>query len=280
MFFYLEPREAIINDINEKLIKFYLGVRNRYSKLREELDEIEQLYRTYRYEFEALKSRNPNVRVADRNEEMYYRLRAQFNGTEEKYYSDAALYYYINKTAYSGMIRYNANGEFNVPFGRYPNLNTEGVTISHSLLLQRAQIFNKDYSKIFEMCNENDFIFLDPPYDCTFTDYGNQEYKDGFNEKEHRRLAKAFYELPCKALMVIGKTPLIEELYGNDIVDEYDKSYAVNIRNRFKSDAKHVIVANYRKNWGDVDVETVENENSYAIPETAKLMVFEPGAKR
>ena len=48
--------------------------------------------------------------------------------------------------------------------------------------------------------------------------------------------------------MVIGKTPLTEELYQGFIVDEYDKSYSVNIRNRFKSEAKHIVVANYDKN--------------------------------
>ena len=35
---------------------------------------------------------HPDEREADRNEEMYYHLRAQFNGTEKQYYSDAALY--------------------------------------------------------------------------------------------------------------------------------------------------------------------------------------------
>lgn len=274
LFFYLEPREAIINDINEKLINFYLGVRNNYLKLREELDEIEKQYSKNRHEFDSLKAKHPNERVEDKNEFMYYRLRAQFNGTEKQYYSDAALYYYINKTAYSGMIRYNANGEFNVPFGRYPNLNTDAVSMSHSLLLRRAKIYNKDYSKIFAMCKEEDFVFLDPPYDCTFSDYGNQEYKDGFNEEEHRRLARAFYKLPCKAMMVIGLTPLIEELYGNDIVDEYEKSYAVNIRNRFKSGAKHVIVTNYRKDWNNIEV--FEPVEGYApIPETIQLRCLE-----
>ena len=279
LFFYLEPREAIINDINEKLIKFYLGVRNKYSSLRKELDEIEKLYTQYRYEFDALKAKHPDERVEDKNEEMYYHLRAQFNGTEEQYYTDAALYYYINKTAYSGMIRYNANGEFNVPFGRYPHLNTDAVTIGHSLLLKRAHIFNNDYSKIFKMAREDDFMFLDPPYDCTFSDYGNQEYKDGFNEEEHRRLAKAFYELPCKAMMVIGRTPLIEELYGEDIVDEYEKSYAVNIRNRFKSGAKHVIVMNYRKDWDHIEA-FVPAEGEKYVPETTQLRLFEPGIKK
>ena len=45
--------------------------------------------------------------------------------------------------------------------------------------------------------------------------------------------------------MIIGKTPLTEELYGNNIVDEYKKNYSVNIRNRFKSDAMHIIVTNW-----------------------------------
>ena len=275
LFFYLEPREAIINDINEKLVKFYLGVRNTYHELRKELDEIEILYNQFRCEFDTLKSKYPNERIADRNEEMYYHLRSQFNGTETQYYSDAALYYYINKTAYSGMIRYNTNGDFNVPFGRYPHLNTDSVTMEHSRLLQRTEIYNEDYSKIFKMVTEDDFMFLDPPYDCTFSDYGNKEYKDGFNEEEHRRLAAAFYKLPCKALMVIGRTPLIEELYGKDIVDEYDKSYAVNIRNRFKSSAKHVIVANYRKDWNDINVHELKARDYY-MPETNRLRFFEP----
>ena len=278
LFFHLEPRKAIINDINGKLIKFYLGVRNNYSTLKSELDEIGSRYAQYRTEFDDLKSKSPNERVADRNEEMYYHLRAQFNGTETQYYSDAALYYYINKTAYSGMIRYNSNGEFNVPFGRYPHLNTDAVSLSHSMLLRRAEIFNDDYSKIFAMCKEDDFVFLDPPYDCTFSDYGNQEYKDGFNEDEHRRLAKAFYQLPCKAMMVIGRTPLIEELYGNNIVDEYDKNYAVNIRNRFKSGARHVIVMNYRKEWND-NSNFEREECDFCTPETAQLRCFEPEEK-
>lgn len=45
--------------------------------------------------------------------------------------------------------------------------------------------------------------------------------------------------------MVIGATPLIRELYGKFIVGEYDKNYSVNIRNRFKSSAVHLIVSNY-----------------------------------
>jgi DNA adenine methylase len=95
------------------------------------------------------------------------------------------------------------------------------------------------------MADKDDFMFLDPPYDCVFSDYGNIEHKDGFNERNHIELANHFKELKCKALMVIGRTPLTEKLYGDMIVDEYGKTYAVNIRNRFKSEASHILISNY-----------------------------------
>lgn len=97
------------------------------------------------------------------------------------------------------------------------------------------------------MCKDDDFVFLDPPYDCAFSNYGNVRYKNGFNEDSHRRLAEDFKNLPYKALMVIGKTPLTEELYGHFIVDEYEKRYSVNMKNRVNSETKHLVIANYKK---------------------------------
>ena len=143
------------------------------------------------------------------------------------------------------MIRYNAKGEFNVPYGRYKSFGANLITDRHSELLQKTELYNGDYSEIFNMSQPNDFMFLDPPYDCVFSDYGNEEYRDGFNEAEHRRLAQDFRNLDCRAMMVIGSTPLIEELYHDLIVDEYSKQYAVNIRNRFRANSKHLIITNY-----------------------------------
>lgn len=245
VFFHLEPQQAIINDINTPLMSFYRGVRDNYPALRQELDAIEALYTQNRAAFDALKAQHPDERIEDHNEDLYYAIRDMFNNLAAREYSDALLYYFINKTAYSGMIRYNARGEFNVPFGRYKNINTRLITEQHSELLQRAELFNGDYSDIFNMSQQGDFMFLDPPYDCIFSDYGNDEYRDGFNEDSHRQLAQDFRNLGCMAMMVIGRTPLTEELYNGMIVDEYGKQYAVNIRNRFKSAANHIVVTNY-----------------------------------
>lgn len=244
VFFYLEPKKAIINDANKRLMTFYMQLRDQYTTMRSQLDEIQDIYEQNHAEYKRLKMITPDEKVPNANEEFYYHMRKLFNYPDGTYL-DGVLYYFINKTAYSGMIRYNNSGEYNVPFGRYPNLNTKLVTEEHSMLLQKAEVFNIDYSQIFNMANQDDFVFLDPPYDCVFNDYGNIDMMNGFDEGEHRRLAGDYRNLPCKALMIIGKTPLTEELYKEYIFDEYYKNYAVNIRNRFKNDKMHLVVKNY-----------------------------------
>ncbi len=245
VYFFLEPEYAIINDINDKLVSFYNNVRDNYSKMRIELDQLQSIYEENQQLYKKLKDKTPEERVENKNEALYYSIRDMYNGKIQSEYIDGVLYYFINKTAYSGMIRYNASGEYNVPFGRYPNLNTKLVTQKHSELLKKSKIYSLDYASVFEMTNDNDFVFLDPPYDCIFNDYGNIDMMNGFDEEQHRRLANDFRNLSCHALMIIGKTKLTEELYGDLIRDEYFKNYAVNIRNRFKADAKHIVITNY-----------------------------------
>lgn len=261
VFFFLEPERAIINDLNYRLMQFYAQLRDSYPTMRSQLDVIQSLYEANQKAYKHAKAQMPDDRVPNANEDLYYYLRDLFNHQRDLFNHqnllfppqnqipenllEGVVYFFINKTAYSGMIRYNNVGEYNVPFGRYPNLNTQLVTEQHSKLLQNAEIYNVDYRVIFDMVREDDFVFLDPPYDCVFNDYGNIDMMNGFDETEHRRLAADFKKLPCRALMVIGKTKLTEELYHEFIFDEYYKNYAVNIKNRFNNDKMHIIVKNY-----------------------------------
>ena len=240
-YFYFEPNKAVINDLNNKLIGFYNDVKYNFNQLKLELNQLQYIYEENQLEFETLKKCNPNKKIHNNNEDLYYEMRKEFNYPSGKYLH-GTVYYFINKTAYSGMIRYNKKGEFNVPYGRYKNFNTNLITNKHYELLKNTEIYNLDYAKIFEMATPNDIMFLDPPYDCVFNDYGNN---DGFNEEDQRRLAEEYKNLNTRALMIVAKTPLTEELYSKFIVEEYDKNYAVNIRNRFKSEAKHIIIKNY-----------------------------------
>lgn len=245
LYFYLEPQLALINDINSKLIDFYLAVQNNYEQLKKELVNLESVYHSNQIEYEVLKQSEvvPGF-VENKNEALYYLLRDMYNGKIEKEYLDATLYYFINKTSYSGMLRFNSKGEFNVPFGRYKNFNTEMVSEEHRALLRRTEITQMDYSKVFDKCSTNDFVFLDPPYDCVFTEYGNIGEKD-FSEQSQIKLAEDFRNLPAKSLMIIGKTKLTQHLYEPYIKAEYSKKYAVNIRNRFKAESTHLIITNY-----------------------------------
>lgn len=247
LYFYLEPDKALLNDINEKLTNFYRSVQDDYPIIRKELDYLGEVYAKNRLDFLEKKSLSPDLRVSDWNESLYYKLRDQYNGLVPEEYHKATLYYFINKTAYSGMIRFNNKGEFNVPYGRYANFNTKLLNDEHHKLLKKAKIINGSYIDIFQQEQTTDFIFLDPPYDTVFSDYGNETFTGDFREEEHRLLASDFKNLSANTMMIIGDTPLIRELYSDYIFESYKKKYSVNIRNRFKVETEHLIITNYLK---------------------------------
>lgn len=159
LYFYLQPDKAIINDVNFRLCSFYKEMQARYPEARIQLDELQKIYEENQKEYEFLKMKHPEERVENKNEALYYRMRDAFNHKADSKYMESVVYFFINKTAYSGMIRYNSNGEYNVPFGRYKNLNTRLITEEHYQLLKRTKIYNRDYSEIFHMAGNDDFIF-------------------------------------------------------------------------------------------------------------------------
>ena len=113
----------MINDLNNKLIGFYNDVKYNFNQLKLELNQLQYIYEENQFEFEKLKERNPNKKIHNNNEDLYYEMRKEFNYPSGKYLH-GTVYYFINKTAYSGMIRYNKKGEFNVPFGKKDKVNT------------------------------------------------------------------------------------------------------------------------------------------------------------
>lgn len=247
-YFHLEPDKAVIGDINTALIDFYKEIgSDKFKMIKRELFDIQKEYESNRNLFMTKKLLSPESKIEDHNDYLYYKIRDMFNNKIKNEYTRATIYFFINKTAYSGMIRYNAQGEFNVPYGRYANFNTELLTEKHHNLLSKAEIYHGSYERSFEMAGVNDFLFLDPPYDTVFSDYGNEVFTGDFKEAEHRKLATDFKNLSAPTMMIISETPLITELYRGYIKASYPKSYSVNIRNRFKSEANHLIITNYGK---------------------------------
>jgi DNA adenine methylase len=221
VYFYLNPTKAVINDIHSELIAFYKAIGDG------KMDKI--------YEF---MKNNLN------NEETYYKVRDEMPINDDL---DIAIrFYYQRKTCFRGMLRYNKQGKFNIPFGRYKTINYEDLkNQEYETLLNRTEILNESFEQLFKKYNDaNNFMFLDPPYDSEFTDYGYCE----FAKKEQETLAKCFKTTKIKCLMIIGKTQFIEDLYKEYIVGEYDKKYRFKLYDNRVGDeinTKHLIIKNY-----------------------------------
>lgn len=170
-----------------------------------------------------------------------------------------AIYFYIREFCYSSMFRYNANGEFNVPYG--------GISYNKKYLTKKIEYFNSDElhehlskTKIcsldfFDFLKENkpsiyDFMFLDPPYDTEFNTYA----KNVFDKNDQKRLANYLKnDCDCYFMLIIKNTELIYNLYQNAVdkngriikINKFEKKYLVSFQNRNNKDAEHLIITNY-----------------------------------
>jgi DNA adenine methylase len=221
VYFYLNPDNAVISDVHSELIALYKCIGN---------GDGQAIY--------DFMGNTPN------DEATYYNVRDVMEIQSEL--DIAKRFYYQRKTCFRGMLRYNKDNKFNIPYGRYKTINyTELLNKEYETLLHRTEIYNSKFEVIFEKYNdEKNFMFLDPPYDSEFTDYGYCK----FDKEEHIKLANLFKSTKIKCLMIIGKTKFIEELYDGYIVEEYDKKYKFKLYNNRIGDeinTKHLVIKNY-----------------------------------
>jgi DNA adenine methylase len=221
VFFDIMRNKAVINDIHPELINFYQQVKEGNSK---------RLY-------DVLK----DIPCDENN---YYFMRDVFE--PENKFEEALKFIYIRKTCYRGMLRYNRNGKFNIPYGRYKTVNFSDLEDEgYGQLLNNTSIHNNDFSYIFENYNSQDnFCFIDQPYDSVFTDYGYCEFK----KEDQERLANHFKNTNIKCLMVVGETDFIKQLYDGYIVETYPKKYKFKLHSgRIGDDIdnNHLIIKNY-----------------------------------
>ena len=223
VYFNLEPQKAVISDVHPELIDFYKTIANGNS------NEIINFMKEH-----------PNT------EEEYYKVRS-IDITNS--IDNASRFYYLRKTCFRGMMRYNKKGGFNVPYGRYKTCSyTDLENNDYHKLLARTEILNCGFEDIFnneKYNNENSFVFLDPPYDSPFTDYGYCN----FTREHHKKLAECFKNTKMKCMIVISETDFIRELYSNYIIEKYPKKYRFKLYdNRINDDINknHLIITNYK----------------------------------
>jgi DNA adenine methylase len=180
----LRPGRALANDINPHLIDFYRWLK-----------------------------RGLHIDVPLGNDEVtFYANRARFNallaagrqGSREA----ASLFYYLNRTGYNGLCRFNRRGAFNVPFGRYRRINYVHDFSAYRPVVAGWRFSSCDFEHLLLL--PSDFVYADPPYDVPFTAYA----KEGFSWGDQVRVAEWLSAHPGPAVLVNQATPRICDLYG------------------------------------------------------------------
>ena len=162
----------------------------------------------------------------------------------------AANFYFIREYCYGSMFRYNANGEFNIPYGgKSYNKKNMRAKIDHIFCDEVRELFANtelccmDFGDFFRHIHltERDFMFLDPPYDTDFSDYEGR----ACTKKDQERLAAALRETPARFILVIKNTEFIRSLYEKDFhILSFDKRYTYNVRSRNERRVEHLIITN------------------------------------
>lgn len=205
LFFNLEPDGAVIADTNWQLINFYSQVAANPLYVLEESDQ-------------------------HLNEKEYYNEIRNWDRLPEEEQNKitnlqwAGRFLYLNKTAYSGMWRVNQKNQMNVPFANYKSARLNNKVekyadkehlLDASNLLRSTDILNVSYHLIpknVKNLGEQDFFYLDPPYDNTWTNYT----PIGFNKYSQELLADFCHDLDqmgVKFLLSNNSTPDIMDFY-------------------------------------------------------------------
>jgi DNA adenine methylase len=179
----LNPQRAILNDVNPHLINFYTWLKRG---LKTDL-------------------------VMKNSERHFYRARTRFNellaANEKTSEEAAALFYYLNRTGYNGLCRFNRKGEFNVPFGRYKKIGYAADFSKYAPIFARWEFRSVDFEAV--PLERDDFVYADPPYDVEFTSYS----QGGFSWDDQVRTAEWLSKHKGPVILVNQATESIRDLY-------------------------------------------------------------------
>ena len=146
----LAPSRALLNDINPHVINFYRWLQRGLSI---------------------------DTRLAN-TPRTYYTLRARFNTLLEAGAAEsaeaAAIFYYLNRTGYNGLCRFNRGGRFNVPFGQYRKIAYRAAFDEYVGSFAPFEFTSGDFEAL--RLAPDDFVYADPPYDVEFRQYAQERF--------------------------------------------------------------------------------------------------------
>lgn len=179
----LQPRQALLNDINPHLINFYRHLQTGFS-----VDPGWQNDRSY---YDAHRTRFNELILTD----------------ESMTLEGARRFYYLNKTGYNGLCRFNKRGLFNVPFGRYASIGYGRDWAGYQAALAPWHFTCGGFRQV--EVGTGDAVYADPPYDVPFVQYS----QGGFDWAQQVELAHWLATLPNPVLTSNQATDRILELY-------------------------------------------------------------------
>lgn len=181
----LNPSQALLNDANPHLMNFYSWIQQGLVIEEDMVNDSADFYSARERFNELIKTGHSDSKVS------------------------AELFYYLNRTGYNGLCRFNRQGLFNVPFGRYKTINYVDDFISLQEVMQRWQLVSGDFGEL--EIKHDDFLYADPPYDVEFTSYS----QNGFDWSEQVRLAEWLTGHKGPVIASNQATPRILELYSS-----------------------------------------------------------------
>ncbi|KAB2908701.1 MAG: Dam family site-specific DNA-(adenine-N6)-methyltransferase [Ignavibacteriales bacterium] len=171
--FNIAPQNAILNDINPHIIRFYKALQFKEItpfKVREYL------------EFEG-----ENLRKADQDGYEHYRfIRDRFNEN-----GNPLDFLFLSRTSFNGMMRFSKSGKWNIPFCKKPNRFDKSyitkivnqVDFVSKIIQPEWELSNSDFRDIIRKAGQGDLIYCDPPYAGRYVDYFT-----GWTEEDEREL--------------------------------------------------------------------------------------------
>lgn len=235
VFFNMQPANAVLNDVNPRLVNLYITIRDNK-------DELVDSLTCYESEYNTLSSINAK-------KDFYYQNRTEFNarGFEtELTVDDAAHFIFLNKTNFNGLYRENADGKYNAAFGWKKNIRLfdEANFSSCSAVLQNISITNGDFENACNGLSASDFVYFDPPYYSTFNGYR----KGGFSMDDHLRLHNLFQRLTesgVHCMLSNSNTDFIKNLYAGYNIEIVSAKRNIN-RNGNARHGEELIITNYK----------------------------------
>ncbi len=179
----LRPERAWLNDLNPHLINFYRWLQR------------------------GLRIDIPLANDSD----LFYAHRARFNALLEDGLGDsaeaAALFYFLNRTGYNGLCRFNRRNRFNVPFGRYRSIRYLTDLGGYRSVLAPWTFTCVEFDAL--PLEPDDFVYADPPYDVEFRQYSAR----GFGWVDQVRTAEFLAAHPGPVVLANQATSRILDLY-------------------------------------------------------------------